>query len=145
MSSRDLKPGVVLRWCAGKSVTLKDRKADDSGWWLEDNQGGLADFVIDDEGGAWKVVPTIDHRHSREQLEHRLTECRDDSLPWQYFNRITVESIVLTALDALDSRERAIVLAVAFENGHEDLRIKSGYEDSPQDRESSLIEWLGQE
>lgn len=42
------------------------------------------------------------------------------------------------------SRERAIEMAVAFESGHEDLRIKSGYEDSPQDRESALMEWLGE-
>jgi hypothetical protein len=52
----ELKPGMSLRHQDGKVVRLKERKADDSGWWLEDNQGGLADHVIADRAPYWTVL-----------------------------------------------------------------------------------------
>jgi hypothetical protein len=36
-------------------VTIKERKADDSGWWLTDT-GGLADHVIDNPTIGWFVL-----------------------------------------------------------------------------------------
>lgn len=67
MASKDLKPGTRLRYRLGGQsvVTLERRKrAEDDhhglpfnpGWWLADNRGGLADYVIDDEHSAWEVI-----------------------------------------------------------------------------------------
>lgn len=59
-SDYDLQPGMQLRYKDGTVVTL-DRRKDFSrdgwpGWWLRDNAGGLADFVLDDPDSGWTVV-----------------------------------------------------------------------------------------
>lgn len=63
--SKDLKPGMRLRWRGSSIVTLARRKDPDepgrsipfhSGWWLADSRGGLADFVIDAENGEWEIL-----------------------------------------------------------------------------------------
>lgn len=65
--SEDLQPGTRLRHRDGKIVTLGRRKTppDDQhglpywpGWWLRDESGGLADFVIDHEDSDWTVLGT---------------------------------------------------------------------------------------
>lgn len=65
--SADLKPGTRLRWRdTNDVVTLSHRKAESDrpdtslpfhpGWWLADDRGGLADFVIDAEDSDWHIV-----------------------------------------------------------------------------------------
>jgi hypothetical protein len=53
--SRDGRPGDIVRnHRHGEVVVIRERKADDTGWWLEDNHGGLADRAIDH--GDWQIV-----------------------------------------------------------------------------------------
>jgi hypothetical protein len=63
---------VTVGWRAqykdtGKIVVLASRKADDSGWWLADNRGGLSDDAID--GEHWRLLPPLDDETS----EHEVT------------------------------------------------------------------------
>lgn len=72
--SADLAPGTVVRWRGTSDAVLERRKDPDDragadwgfglpffpGWWLADNRGGLADFVIDDpERFGWEIVPAV--------------------------------------------------------------------------------------
>jgi hypothetical protein len=56
MGAGEMKQGMRLRHRDGKVVILKERKADGTGWWLEDNQGGLADSVLSDDNPYWTVI-----------------------------------------------------------------------------------------
>lgn len=63
IKSRDLKPGdrIRPRGRPGDSAirTIKARKDDDSGWWIE-NGGGLADAVFDrDTRDRWEKVDMV--------------------------------------------------------------------------------------
>jgi hypothetical protein len=71
--SVDLTPGTRLRLIDGqrgidgKGTVVLDRRKDPAehvddfpwnpGWWLTEDQGGLADFVIDDENSRWEILP----------------------------------------------------------------------------------------
>ncbi len=55
IKSRALRLGVQLRYkTGGIPVMIDRRKDDDTGWWLTDNQGGLADSAV--ESGDWSLV-----------------------------------------------------------------------------------------
>jgi hypothetical protein len=54
--SRSLTTGQQVRHKGGDVVTLAGRKFDDSGWWLMDNRGGLADCVLDRPDSDWTVL-----------------------------------------------------------------------------------------
>lgn len=62
MGSEALTPGTILRHKrSAAEVVLSHRKegrdaTPHPGWWLKDNAGGLADFVIDAEHSDWEVV-----------------------------------------------------------------------------------------
>lgn len=55
--SRDLQPGDVLATPrrGASPCTIKERKADDTGWWMVDT-GGLADRVFDDPHFGWHRI-----------------------------------------------------------------------------------------
>lgn len=56
-SPRDLKPGTLMHHnTTGSKAILKERKADDTGWWVEGG-GGLGDSVITNESAGWTPDP----------------------------------------------------------------------------------------
>ena len=54
---KGLAPGTVIRHLpSGSTAVLKERKADDSGWWMQDG-GGLWDRAWNDFGHTdWAVL-----------------------------------------------------------------------------------------
>lgn len=68
ISSADLRPGTKLRHKNGHVVTLDRRKRPGEerhglpyhpGWWLRDDAGGLADFVIDADESDWTILAAV--------------------------------------------------------------------------------------
>lgn len=65
--SKDMTPGTRLRYGPDGKVATLDHRKDVSehdtetpwfpGWWLTGNDGGLADYVIDDPDSPWEIVP----------------------------------------------------------------------------------------
>lgn len=56
--ARTLTPGTRVCWRGVDTVILSERKADDTGWWLADNRGGLADRVLNGDiaDSGWEVL-----------------------------------------------------------------------------------------
>lgn len=54
-ASRDLKPDSVIRSRHRGPWSIKCRKDDDTGWWINGG-GGIADFVFDDPKNGYEVV-----------------------------------------------------------------------------------------
>lgn len=67
-----LKPGTVLRHKTGTRHTLKQRKDDNSGWWLTE-RGGIADFVLERQPNDYAVEYVPDgERPTHEVVKHAL-------------------------------------------------------------------------
>lgn len=86
-TSKSLTPGTVLEWRGGDPseprplVTLKERKADDTGWWLVE-QGGLADSVMDSDTSMYRVVGDYTQRRVLALLaEADELACREATEP----------------------------------------------------------------
>lgn len=56
-TTTDAQPGLVMvHMAAATTVTLSERKDDDTGWWLVEH-GGLCDEVIAD--GSWRPLASV--------------------------------------------------------------------------------------
>lgn len=51
---RDLAPGAAIQWGTSAPQTIRERKADDSGWWMTDGSG-IVDWAFDKDD-EWQLA-----------------------------------------------------------------------------------------
>lgn len=132
--SKSLKPGTVLIHGGNTkaSATLLKRKDDDSGWWCVEG-GGLADAVIEDETGAWSVVPSY---------------ADDGFRPWDSIEAGDLKAEYSRAVEALHaSRMRAFLLSVRLDAAEQVCELADVYMGSAPTLETrrplgvALVKW----